>query len=68
MKRILILALVLALLGAMVISGATFAKGPGGHGDGSQAYQGDGHGDRDGGGPILTCTDVGEFGSCGFER
>jgi phosphate/sulfate permease len=43
MKRILMLSIVLALLGAMVLSSVAFAHGGNGAGDGS--------------GPILLCLD-----------
>jgi len=71
MKRILMLGLVLALLGAMVITSAAFAKGPCGDGDGSQARQGAtnqngaSYGPGDGTGPVLKCLDLNGDGVCG---
>jgi hypothetical protein len=71
MKRILMFSLVLALLGAMVISSAAFAQGSCGDGDGSQARQGTTHqnganyGPGDGTGPISKCLDLNGDGICG---
>jgi hypothetical protein len=72
MKRILMLSLVLALLGAMVISTAAFAAGPWGSAGGSQngaTYgPGDGTGPIGGGafgpGPRETCVDLNNNGIC----
>lgn len=68
MKRILMLAMVLALLGAMVITTASFAAGAGtatqaqaGHGP--QYGAGTGAGDCTG--PIHTCLDLDGDGVCG---
>jgi hypothetical protein len=51
MKRILMLSVVLALLGAMIISSVALAHG--------------GNGDGNCGGPIATCLDLNGDGTCG---
>ena len=71
MKRILMFSLVLALLGALIISSAALAQGPCGDGDGSQARQGATYqngatnGAGDGTGPISKCLDLNGDGVCG---
>jgi hypothetical protein len=71
MKRIVMLGLVLALLGALIISSVAFAQGPCGTGDGSQTRQGATYqngatnGAGDGTGPISKCLDLNEDGTCG---
>jgi hypothetical protein len=71
MKRILMFGLVLALLGALIISSAASAQGPCGSDDANQARQGATHqngatnGAGDGNGPILKCRDLNGDGACG---
>jgi hypothetical protein len=67
MKRILMLALVLALLATMIITTATFACGvPGAQvRNGNAAQLGGGNGAGDGTGPIHKCLDLDLDGVCG---